>query len=100
MFVSFACFCVWECVCVCVCVSVDDFFMSPHFLTFALVSRILRQSRAGSRAVLKGTSWRLFGTTRNPIWFGGGADQGWALEVFLNFFTNKKLFFAFFIKLI
>ena len=26
--------------------------------------------------------------------------QSWALEVFLNFFTDKKLFFAFFIKLI
>ena len=26
--------------------------------------------------------------------------QSWALEVFFNFFNNKKLFFAFFIKLI
>ena len=26
--------------------------------------------------------------------------QSWALEVFLNFFNNKNLFFAFFIKLI
>ena len=26
--------------------------------------------------------------------------QSWALSVFLNFFNNKKLFFAYFIKLI
>ena len=30
----------------------------------------------------------------------GPSNQSWALSVFLNFFTNKKWFFAFFIKLI
>ena len=29
-----------------------------------------------------------------------GRGQSWALEVFFNFVTNKKWFFAFFIKLI
>ena len=29
-----------------------------------------------------------------------GNAQSWALEVFLNFFYNKKLFFSFYIKLI
>ena len=37
------------------------------------------------------------------LWRGGSlfkSGQSWALEVFFNFFNNKKCFFAFFIKLI
>ena len=64
--------CVRVCVCVCVCVCVGTCDAYKCFW----------QSR---RLMVKVTH---------------SHTQGWALSVFLNFFNNKKLFFAFFIKII
>ena len=46
---------------------------------------------------------RIFGGEKSPAsdeWVAGSKPQSWALSVFLNFFSIKKIFFAFFIKLI